>query len=79
MVKKEKSLKATHEGIIDINRFKIKSHHKRYKKHTIRGISAKHSGAECSGELLESPTLVGAMKEEKFIISNNFEASIPLG
>ena len=39
----------------------------------------KHSGAERSGELLELPTLFGAMKEEKFIFSNNFEASIPLG
>ena len=40
----------------------------------------KHSRAERSGELLELPTLVGAKKEEKFIISSSLiEASIPLG
>lgn len=40
----------------------------------------KYSRAERSGELLELPTLVGAKKEEKFIISNLIiEAPIPLG
>lgn len=40
----------------------------------------KHSGMERAGELPESLTLVGAMKEEKFISSNlTFEAAIPLG
>lgn len=40
----------------------------------------KYSGAERSGVRLESSTLVGAMKDEKFIINNLiFEASMPLG